>query len=167
LRSCGRRALSTTLAALVFLTVQPTHATDIIIPESISAKDISCLADAIYFEARGESDSGQRAVAQVVLNRAGSGTYPKSICGVVYQNKSMRNACQFSFACDGKPDVKGEAAAWSKAQRIAQEIASGVMQVAELKTATHYHAIYAKPGWAKRMTRLSTIGNHVFYHEIR
>jgi spore germination cell wall hydrolase CwlJ-like protein len=173
LRSFGRPALSATLSALVLLASQPVRAIDPDLAayeksgQHVSAKDISCLAEAIYFEARGESDSGQRAVAQVVVNRAGSDIYPKSICGVVYQNKNKRNACQFSFACDGKPEVKTETAAWLKAKRIAEEITSGTMQTATLRTATHYHATYVTPSWAKKMTRLSTIGHHVFYREDR
>lgn len=131
----------------------------------VSAKEVTCLADAIYFEARGEPETGQEAVAQVILNRAASGHYPKSVCGVVYQNKNRRNACQFSFACDGKPEVKSEKKAWIKAERIAQKMASGEKQVATLQTATHYHATYVKPRWASKMQKLSTIGSHIFYRE--
>lgn len=134
---------------------------------NVGANQLRCLAEAVYFEARGESDRGQRAVAQVVVNRTGSEAYPKSICGVVYQNQSRHNACQFSFACDGKPEVETDMAAWGKAERIARQIASGEMTTAVLRTATHYHAIYANPSWAKKMTLLSTIGHHVFYREDR
>ena len=136
--------------------------------ERVSAKDVSCLADAIYFEARGEPVSGQEAVAQVILNRTVSGIYPKSVCGVVYQNKHKRNACQFSFACDGKPDKKkNEMAAWKRAKAIASAMASGEKRVSSLETATHYHATYVKPRWASKMKRLSKIGRHIFYHEDR
>ena len=130
---------------------------------ALSAKDESCLADAIYFEARGEPEKGQEAVAQVILNRATSGKYPKSVCGVVYQGKSKRNACQFSFACDGKPETKKEKKAWERARTIAKAMATGEKQVSSLETATHYHATYVKPRWAKKMKKLSTIGRHVFY----
>lgn len=129
------------------------------------AADRRCLAIAIYFEARGESRQGQAAVAQVVLNRARSGTYPKSVCGVVYQNRHRRHACQFSFACDGIPDRIREPKAWATAKRIADEVASGRIRNADLATATHYHASYVSPGWGKRMKRLTRIGRHVFYHE--
>ena len=132
---------------------------------AVSSKDVGCLADAIYFEARGEPEMGQEAVAQVILNRAASGVYPKSVCGVVYQNQHRRNACQFSFACDGKPEVKNEAKAWRRAQRIAREMADGTKQVPALQTATHYHATYVKPRWASKLKKLETIGRHVFYRE--
>lgn len=158
------------MCALFILSTQPAQATD---PEpsealkakAVSAQDETCLAEAIYFEARGEPDHGQKAVAQVIVNRAGSGDYPASICGVVYQNQHKRNACQFSFACDGKPEVRNEAAAWHKAKRIAKAVASGVDRPADLLLATHYHATYVKPRWARKMKRLSTIGRHVFYRE--
>ena len=131
----------------------------------LSAKDETCLADAIYFEARGEPEKGQEAVAQVILNRATSGKYPKSVCGVVYQGQSKRNACQFSFACDGKPEVKREAKAWDRAKSIAKAMATGQKQVSTLETATHYHATYVKPRWARKMKKLSTIGGHIFYED--
>ncbi|HEY9010544.1 MAG TPA: cell wall hydrolase [Devosia sp.] len=130
-------------------------------------REVACLADAIYFEARGESVKGQEAVAQVIINRTTTGYYPKTICGVVYQNRDKRNACQFSFACDGKAEVKSEAKAWRRAKRIAREMTSGEKQVAALETATHYHATYVKPRWARKMKRLSKIGSHIFYHEDR
>lgn len=129
------------------------------------ASDESCLAEAIYFEARGEPETGQEAVAQVILNRAASGKYPRSVCGVVYQGKNRRNACQFSFACDGKPEVKREAKAWQRAKDIAKAMVSGKRQVSALETATHYHATYVKPRWAGKMKKLSTIGSHVFYED--
>lgn len=134
---------------------------------SVPPKELKCLAEAVYFEARGEPETGQRAVAQVVLNRAASGIYPSSICGVVYQNQNRRNACQFSFACDGKPEAKNETAAWRKAQAVAREVAAGEVDTPVLRTATHYHASYVKPAWAAKMTRLSKIGLHVFYREDR
>jgi spore germination cell wall hydrolase CwlJ-like protein len=140
---------------------------DTILPEvpRLSAADRHCLATAIYFEARGEPEQGQAAVAQVILNRARSGTYPNTLCGVVYQNRHRRNACQFSFACDGKPDRVSEAKAWARAQRIADEVAGGRIRSSELTTATHYHASYVSPRWAPRMKRLTKIGQHIFYYE--
>lgn len=133
----------------------------------VTPQELKCLAEAVYFEARGEPDKGQSAVAQVVVNRAASGDYPKSICGVVYQNQHKRNACQFSFACDGKPEVKSEPAAWAKARLIARQIASGQILTPVLLTATHYHASYVQPSWAKKMTRISKIGLHIFYRDER
>lgn len=130
-----------------------------------TAREVECLADAIYFEARGESVGGQEAVAQVVLNRVRSGSYPTSICGVVYQNQHRRNACQFSFACDGKAEARHETKAWTRARQIAEEMVGGRKKVASLSDATHYHATSVRPRWAKAMRRLSTIGNHVFYRQ--
>ncbi len=130
-----------------------------------SSREVSCLADAIYFEARGESVSGQEAVAQVVLNRVGKGRFPPSICGVVYQGQNRRTGCQFSFTCDGKAEARHEKQAWETAQQIARDMVGGRKRVAALSTATHYHATYVQPRWAKAMRRLSQIGNHVFYAE--
>jgi spore germination cell wall hydrolase CwlJ-like protein len=125
----------------------------------------NCLARAIYFEARSESELGQIAVAKVVLNRVKDPEYPKTICGVVYQGSGRRNSCQFSFACDGLPDDVKSAAAWSQAKRLAKKTIAGDAKVAALTTATNYHADYVKPKWAKSMKRLVKIGRHIFYED--
>ncbi len=122
-----------------------------------------CLAQAIYFEARGESDKGQAAVAQVVLNRVSSGLYPSSICGVVFQNREHYRACQFSFACEGRSLRITEADAWRRAERIAAAVTTGKTYVADVGDATHYHALYVHPYWARRLERTDRIGHHVFY----
>ena len=129
----------------------------------IAGKERQCLATAIYFEARGEPRQGQIAVAQVVLNRVRSSHYPDTICGVVYQNQHRRNACQFSFACDGKPDTIKETRAWTVARDIAAGMASGKLLLGEIAGATHYHANYVSPYWAPTMRRLARIGHHIFY----
>lgn len=129
----------------------------------VSDKDMWCLATAIYFEARGESYRGQVAVAQVVLNRVNDHRYPETICGVVYQNQNRRNACQFSFACDGIPEVINDQESWAQAQDIAQRYMAGSLYLTEVGDATHYHATYVSPAWAPRMTRVTQIGLHVFY----
>ena len=123
----------------------------------------NCLARAVYFEARSETELGQLAVAKVILNRVKDPEYPKSICGVVYQGSGKRNSCQFSFACDGLPDDVKSPAAWSNAKRIAQMAMSGDAKVAAIGSATTYHADYVNPAWAKSMRRLIKIGHHVFY----
>ena len=141
-------------------------ARDVVPPSSkpvVSGKEQKCLATAIYFEARGEPQRGQIAVGQVILNRVASENYPDTICGVVYQNKSHRNACQFSFACDGKPDTIKEKKAWAIAEEIAQEVAAGEVGIPLVASATHYHASSISPRWAPRMRRLAQIGRHVFY----
>lgn len=122
-----------------------------------------CMATGIYFEARGESYRGQVAVAQVIMNRVAHDNYPDTICGVVYQNQHRRNACQFSFACDGIPDRITEPAAWAKAQEITQEVLNDRIYLTEVADATHYHATYVRPHWARNMVRLSQIGLHIFY----
>ncbi|MDB5473780.1 MAG: cell wall hydrolase [Devosia sp.] len=128
-----------------------------------SEKELWCLATAIYFEARGESYRGQVAVAQVVQNRVKDRRYPDTICGVVFQNQHRRNSCQFSFACDGQPEVIGDRTAWTQAEDIAKRFAAGELYLTEVADATHYHATYVRPAWAPRMTRLTQIGLHVFY----
>jgi spore germination cell wall hydrolase CwlJ-like protein len=125
----------------------------------------NCLARAIYFEARSESELGQIAVAKVVLNRVKDPEYPNTICGVVYQGSGRRNSCQFSFACDGLPDDVRSASAWSQAKRLAKKTIAGDAKVAALTTATNYHADYVKPKWAKSMKRLVKIGRHIFYED--
>ena len=122
-----------------------------------------CLAEAIYFEARGESEEGQAAVAQVVLNRVSSGLYPATICGVVYQNRQRRNACQFSFACDGRSLRVAEPDAWRTAVRIAGAVSTGATYVSDVGSATHYHANYVRPRWARSLEKMDVIGHHIFY----
>jgi spore germination cell wall hydrolase CwlJ-like protein len=123
----------------------------------------NCLARAIYFEARSESELGQLAVAKVILNRVKDPNYPKTICGVVYQGSGRRNSCQFSFACDGMPDDVKQPGAWTKSKQLAQKAIAGDAKVAAVGTATNYHADYVKPKWAKSMKRLIKIGRHIFY----
>lgn len=123
----------------------------------------NCLARAVYFEARSESDMGQLAVAKVILNRVKSPKFPKSICGVVYQGSGTRNSCQFSFACDGQPDDVKQPGAWDQAKKIAQRAIAGDPAVAMMGGATNYHADYVKPKWSKNMRRLTKIGHHIFY----
>jgi len=122
-----------------------------------------CLAEAIYFEARGESEQGQAAVAQVVLNRVSSGLYPATICGVVYQNRYRLNACQFSFACDGRRLRVSEPTSWRTAVRIAAEVTNGRTYLGDVGASTHYHADYVRPRWAAQLEKMDVIGHHVFY----
>lgn len=135
---------------------------DLIDPEA-QDKETRCLSEAVYFEARSESETGQAAVAQVVLNRVKSGLYPPSICGVVYQNRHRYMGCQFSFACEGKSLRITDASAWDDASRVARSVLEGRTYVAEVGGATHYHANYVRPGWSRRMRKLDVIGRHIFY----
>jgi hypothetical protein len=123
-----------------------------------------CLADAIYFEARGEVMKGQQAVAQVVMNRVFSGYYPHDVCGVVYQNAHRHLACQFTFACEGKNLNKiDEPDMWEQAKQIARDMLDGKIWLAEVGHATHYHAYWVHPSWVHEMTRLYRLGVHTFY----
>jgi len=126
-----------------------------------------CLANAVYFESRGEAVRGQIAVAQVVLNRTFSGYYPNDVCGVVYQNAHRHLACQFTFACDGIPDVITEAEAWERAKRIAKATLDGKIWLPEIGKATHYHAYWVHPWWVRTMRKLTRIGVHTFYRPRR
>ncbi|MEJ0051962.1 MAG: cell wall hydrolase [Methylovirgula sp.] len=134
-----------------------------LIGEDQSQREEHCLAQAIYFEARSESEKGQAAVAQVVLNRVSSGLYPPTICGVVFQNRQYYHACQFSFACEGRSLRVTEPEAWRRAEHIAAAVTSGQTYVADVGDATHYHALYVHPYWARRLQRTDRIGQHVFY----
>jgi hypothetical protein len=131
--------------------------------EKSRAKSEKCLAEAIYFEARGEAVHGQMAVAQVILNRTFSGKYPNTVCGVVYQNAHRHLACQFTFACDGIPDRIREPDMWERAKVIAAEMLDGKLWLPEVGKATHYHAYWVRPGWVREMTKLQKLGVHTFY----
>ena len=131
--------------------------------EKSRAKSEKCLAEAIYFEARGEAVRGQIAVAQVILNRAFSGKYPDTVCGVVYQNKHRHMACQFSFACDNHPDVIREPDMWDRAQKIAKAMLDGQLWLPEVGKSTHYHAYWVRPSWVNEMKRMYKTGVHTFY----
>jgi spore germination cell wall hydrolase CwlJ-like protein len=131
--------------------------------EKSRAKAEKCLAEAIYFESRGEHVRGQMAVAQVVLNRAFSGKYPNTVCGVVYQNAHRHLACQFTFACDGIPDVIREPDMWERAKTIAAEMLDGKLWLPEIGKATHYHAYWVRPDWIREMTKMHKLGVHTFY----
>jgi spore germination cell wall hydrolase CwlJ-like protein len=127
------------------------------------AKAEKCLTEVIYFEARGEVVRGQMAVAQVVLNRAFSGKYPNTVCGVVYQNSHRHLGCQFTFSCDGIRDVVREPDMWERAKVIATEMLDGKLWLPEVGKATHYHAYWVRPSWVREMTKMHKLGVHTFY----
>lgn len=136
--------------------------------------ELSCLARAIYFEARGEPEEGQMAVGRVILNRTRSSVYPSSICGVVYENRTHRNRCQFSFACDGRPDRIGDLDSWGiilyrAAVLIAQEnqCSDETASAGPIAFSTHYHATRVSPRWSRLLQQTARIGRHVFYVEER
>ncbi len=121
-----------------------------------------CLTAAIYYEARSEGEAGQRAVAQVVLNRVRHPAWPATICGVVYQGSERRTGCQFSFTCDGSLRARREAWAWAAARRIAQEALAGEVY-RPVGLSTHYHTTQVNPLWGRRLAATTIIGAHIFY----
>ena len=123
---------------------------------------LDCLTQAVYYEARSESEDGQRAVAQVVLNRVRNPAYSNSVCGTVYEGSRRATGCQFSFTCDGSLNRRREPSAWSRAAQIAAEALSGYVYT-PVGTATYYHTAAVNPSWAARVTRVATIGAHLFY----
>jgi spore germination cell wall hydrolase CwlJ-like protein len=134
-------------------------------PSRVKAE--KCLSEAIYFEARGEPVRGQIAVAQVILNRAFSGYYPATVCGVVYQNADRHLACQFTFACDGIPETVHEPEAMERAKKIAAQMLDGKLWLPEVGKATHYHAYWVRPSWVREMTKMYKLGVHTFYRPRR
>jgi spore germination cell wall hydrolase CwlJ-like protein len=127
------------------------------------AREVRCMATAIYFEARGETVRGQIAVGQVIMNRVRSDFYPNTICGVVFQGQWNRNACQFSFACDGQTDAPKEKEQWTTALDVAKQVISGKVFLNDIADATHYHASYVRPDWRRDVKRIKQIGIHIFY----
>lgn len=126
-----------------------------------AARDLDCLTQAVYFEARGETARGQAAVAQVVMNRVKNPNFPKTVCGVVFQG-AAHHGCQFSFACDGSMRQAREDGAWDRARRIAARTLSGVV-LADIGSATHFHTTAVSPDWGPQMLRVAQVGLHVFY----
>lgn len=121
-----------------------------------------CLTTAIYHEARSEGEDGQRAVAQVVLNRVRDRAFPASVCGVVFQGAHRRTGCQFSFTCDGSMRRPRDANAWARAGAVAAAALAGSVY-APVGSATHFHTSAIRPWWAPSLTRLGHVGAHVFY----
>lgn len=121
-----------------------------------------CLAQAIWYEAASEREAGQRAVAQVVLNRVAHPNWPASVCGVVYQGSERRTGCQFTFTCDGSLARRAGGASWNRAQRIASEALSGSVYE-PIGHATHYHTLWVNPYWASSLDHVGTVGAHRFY----
>ena len=126
------------------------------------SRALKCLTDAIYYEAANEPDAGQRAVAQVILNRMRHPTYPNSVCGVIYQGSERATGCQFSYSCDGSMARVPAQAAWLRAGRVAAQALAGSVY-APVGMATHYHATYVYPYWAPSLNFVGTIGAHRFY----
>jgi spore germination cell wall hydrolase CwlJ-like protein len=124
---------------------------------------LTCLAQAIYFEARSEGEDGQEAVAQVVMNRTHMPQYADTVCGVVYQGAERATGCQFTFACDGSLREPDDPIAWDRAKDVARRALGGFVYTPML-AATHYHAAWMTPYWSGSLTRIRRIGGQVFYH---
>jgi len=130
--------------------------------------EVLCLTQAIYHEARGESESGQLAVVNIIINRAMSKKYPNTICGVVFQNADKgRYRCQFTFACDGRSDFGTERKAWNRAAKLAgdayREYRIGQRPGVLPSSAMYYHTTAVAPKWSHTFRRVAAIGSHVFY----
>ncbi|KKB08376.1 hypothetical protein VE26_15935 [Devosia chinhatensis] len=127
-----------------------------------------CLAQAIYHEARGESAEGQLAVANVIVNRARSGEFPDSLCGVIYQNANKGlYRCQFTFACDGRDNTPGERRAWAKSKDLAREVYAEFAQGKDIGvlpgSALYYHTTAVAPSWSHTFSRVAAVDSHIFY----
>ncbi|MGR3323261.1 MAG: cell wall hydrolase [Pseudooceanicola sp.] len=131
-------------------------------PRANGGKEWACLAEALYFEARGESVKGQFAVAEVILNRVDSALFPNSVCGVVYQGTGKRYACQFTYTCDGYDEVIREPRAYQRVGKVAAAMIAGAPRPLT-EGATYYHTKHVYPRWAKKFARTASIGVHHFY----
>jgi spore germination cell wall hydrolase CwlJ-like protein len=123
---------------------------------------VECLTAAIYYEAAYEPVDGQRAVAQVVLNRVRHPAFPKSVCGVVFQGSERTSGCQFTFTCDGAIARAPSALIWARARRVAEEAIAGKVY-GPVGWSTHYHANYVVPYWSGTLAKAANVGQHIFY----
>lgn len=134
------------------------------LPKANGGKEWSCLTEALYFEARGETLKGIFGVAEVILNRVDDPRYPSSVCGVINQGTGERYRCQFTYTCDGRPEVMSEARARELVGKVARVMLDGAPRVLT-DGATHYHTKSVKPRWARVFPRTATIGYHHFYRQ--
>jgi hypothetical protein len=131
-------------------------------PEALDPRELRCMAQAIYYEARSESYRGQVAVGEVVMNRVRSRHYPDSICSVVYQGSHRATGCQFTFTCDGSLNRRARGRAWERAQNIAAQVMLGYTR-AVTGRATHYHTTAVDPVWNSLLVKTMQVGEHIFY----
>ena len=136
------------------------------LPAAKGGQEWRCLAEALYFEARGESVKGQFAVAEVIMNRVDSPNYPDTVCGVVHQGTGRKYACQFTYTCDGHKEIISEPGAFEQVGKVAKLMVNGAPR--ELtQGATHYHTTAVNPRWARKFPRTARIGVHLFYRHPR
>ena len=133
-------------------------------PAPTGGKEWACLTEALYFEARGETLKGIFAVAEVILNRVDDRRYPGSVCGVIYQGTGERYRCQFTYSCDGRPEVIRDKRAYDVGGKVARLMLDGAPRVLT-GGATHYHTKSVRPKWARVFPRTATIGFHHFYKQ--
>ncbi len=134
------------------------------LPKAEGGEQWQCLTEALYFEARGESVPGMFAVAEVILNRVDSPRYPDTICGVVNQGTGRKYACQFTYTCDGIPEVVNEPRSWDRVGKVARLLIDGAPRKLA-KGATHYHTRAVNPNWAQVYPKVAAIGAHLFYRQ--
>ncbi|MEA3044204.1 MAG: hypothetical protein QOH47_2042 [Sphingomonadales bacterium] len=151
------------LSSVALLSAVPSAAPAFASSDSaVNERALECLAQAVYYEARSESEDGQRAVAQVVLNRMRHPAYPNSVCGVVYQGSERATGCQFTFTCDGSMSAAIEPYAWERARRIAAAALRGSVY-RPVGLATNYHTTAISPYWAPSLVPQAVVGAHIFY----
>jgi spore germination cell wall hydrolase CwlJ-like protein len=121
-----------------------------------------CLAEALYFEARGESVKGQFAVAEVIMNRVDSPNFPNTVCGVVHQGTGRKYGCQFTYTCDGIKEIIANKRAFGRVAKVAALMVEGAPRQLT-QGATHYHTKAVAPKWSRKFPRTATIGVHHFY----
>lgn len=132
------------------------------LPAASGGEEMDCLAQALYFEARGETVKGQFAVAEVILNRVKSERFPGSACGVINQGTGKKYQCQFTYTCDGRKEVINEPRAFERVSKVARAALDGAVPKVT-QGATHYHTKAVKPRWSKVYTKTAAIGTHIFY----
>lgn len=135
------------------------------LPQPKPTKQLRCLAEALYFEARGETVKGQFAVAEVILNRVENSRYPDTVCGVINQGTGRKFACQFTYTCDGRAETINEEAAYSRVSKVASLLLNGKVERKLTNGATHYHTTAVRPKWAKKFPKTTKIGSHIFYRQ--
>ncbi len=165
LRARGQAPLSgvDTHALLVQAALRgPTPESALQTDKALNARELRCMAQAVYYEARGESHRGQVAVAEVVMNRVRSEHYPDSVCGVVYQGSHRSTGCQFTFTCDGSLNRTPRGPGWARAQAVARQVMGGYTR-AITGRATHYHTTAVDPYWSSTLVETGRIGEHIFY----
>tara|TARA_R110002049_G_scaffold23781_7_gene84876 strand:+ start:94924 stop:95562 length:639 start_codon:yes stop_codon:yes gene_type:complete len=131
-------------------------------PKAQGSDEFRCLAEALYFEARGETIKGQFAVAEVIMNRVKSARFPGSLCGVIKQGTGRKYQCQFTYTCDGNKEVIAEPLAFARVSKVARAMIDGTAPKLT-DGATHYHTTAVNPRWARVYTKTARIGDHLFY----